>query len=1471
MTDENKELSLESRLRTVWQRLQRKHLCAGLLALCRWAISLFLLGMALDWLIDLPSIIRIVMLAALVGVSLYQAWRSRWQNLRRFNATRTALQTEKQEGGLESLLVTAVQFGEDPAEGTSNALWKETRRKAEGTAKALEPRKIVNFRKLRTPGLIALALVAIILVLGIVNGPLLSAGFSRIFTPWVSVSYPTKTILDLQSGDLVLKEGDSARIDIGISGVVPDQATLLLQTGGGEPREITLEINKGNCEYTIASASRDFRYQVKAGDARSEWHKVAVITAPRISDVKVRLNFPEYLERSADTVEALTLTVPQETKIHWELTLDRPVRDAILLRDGQEPLPLEVTGNGLKLVIDEKVDASRGYSFSWIEKEHGFDFTSPRYYLQVASDQLPQVELTSPDSNLNALLDRELQLGVRARDDHDIDSATITYRVNLRPKKTVRLDTVIENGGGEQLLDWDYRKVLPDLKVGDSISFVVEVSDKYPDGSHKAHSETRRITFLSRKEYLAQIEKKKDRLLSRVCTTYRQERAAHELVGKLDPKENSYLQTCQLEAIRQEMLRQQLKDIAGEVQTLLEDLEANKVTKAVEAETLTQVKAGLESIAENQIATAASLLRDQTGREENLDPTSAILVVNQAARELADLVLQRGIDFAREVFARESHMLAKEQATIRLLAIQPRGENEALAKRQEQLAGWTDHLRTSLRKGMRYDKRPIAVLGLTQRIKELGASRATDKMRKSAGLIRNGKTAEAATLQNEILIPLLEAEFSVRTGAEYAAIMKFRSQLEALLKRQKELHATCEKMTAADFKKDHQKLAKTQAEIQELLVTSLLPPIPTPKPRLFDQTFPSAPPVMKLRTEGENAMAKAVFQLAAGEQKEALIHQLEVAKRLAEFSELLDRSSLELSLRAQGLNALVSTATERITLIEDFEERQIILLEQTEEAALDEVKPDSQAEAQQFLAEEVAAFRQALLKNKEAKEDALPLLNRLEQVMKEMQKAATPLKANQAEDALEPQEAAADLLSDAKELATAQIERLSLLQSLYSFQRSVGIASGWMADIVAEQSDLVDATRKAKPEDAPKLTPVMQNLRQCYTDIAPVLDLVAGRLDAGTPLLFAGTDLEDAILAVEDGDFEDATDAQEVAAESLAEVKVLVDAVQRQTGYVAEIVEYLHSVQTDAASIAFGQAQVREQLAGLEGKIPDALVTEQAALQAKAVEYGNQLKKVTGMSSFIKLEETTGPSSFLDPGIQMKAAQESLKARQTNEAVTRMQLAETSLKSSAEQLFLIITMLHGLPSIEMTSTSSEELGLLLEVLALASDQRDLSRQTEAEDDVKIFIDQQRKLSAASTRILRGDPPHPKLISAYTELAFTMAAIQPGDRPTTRQRQEAANDALRHFIIEQALILETGLAAPASSDDPILTEAETDDLSESVANFVSDLVAGEAPKDKNTEWQVLGNRNRAALNQNFARELPLEYRGTLKNYYERVAK
>jgi hypothetical protein len=47
------------------------------------------------------------------------------------------------------------------------------------------------------------------------------------------------------------------------------------------------------------------------------------------------------------------------------------------------------------------------------------------------------------------------------------------------------------------------------------------------------------------------------------------------------------------------------------------------------------------------------------------------------------------------------------------------------------------------------------------------------------------------------------------------------------------------------------------------------------------------------------------------------------------------------------------------------------------------------------------------------------------------------------------------------------------------------------------------------------------------------------------------------------------------------------------------------------------------------------------------------------------------------------------------------------------------------------------------------------------------------------------------------------------------------------------------------------------------------VAGEDPEAGRSEWEVLGRRDRAALNENFVRELPLEYREFLKDYYERL--
>ncbi|MGB1129888.1 MAG: hypothetical protein ACPG4K_07550, partial [Haloferula sp.] len=997
----------------------------------------------------LPGWVRGIVTLVLLVVSLRQAWRHGWSRFRAFDPSTTAKEVEVAKGGMNSLLVTAVQFQQQGASaGTSASMWEQALSSAEVAAKEIPAEKVVSFAALKRPLQIGGGLVVLLILMAVLKGPFLAAGFGRLFTPWQAIAYPTKTKIELGEGELVLKEGSAGAVEIRLSGELPDTAELALQTGEGRPREIELEVVDGLCSYEIASASRGFSYRVKAGDARSEWRQVRVIPAPRLSEVAVNLEYPAYIDREAETVEALTLTVPEETQVKWSLTLDTPIREAMLHRDGVDDVPLEIGEDGRTLVLAETAAASRGYSFSWIEADHGFEFTSPRYFLQVASDQAPRIELTAPQANLNAMLGRPLELAVRAQDDHGIGATTITYRVNRRPEKVVALSTPVQSGAGEQTLDWDYREELADLQIGDTVSFVVEVSDKYPGeaGPNRARTESRRITFLSREEYLAAITKQMERLLTRVRTLYRQERAAHELVSSLDPEADSYLPTCQLEAIRQEMVREQLVATADEVQALLDDLAANQVSDAVESDMLSALQSDLRLIAKEDVLNAADLLRSQVGAEVR-DPLPAIGAVNKAARELAELVMQRGIDASREVFARETHMLARELAGLRLRLITAGAdEAEALASAHEDVAAWTVDLLDQLTKHMSYDKKALHVLGLNRRIHSLRTGGLTESLKDVAKLARGGEFAKAATTQYPLIRPLLESEFTMRSGSQFAQMRDLREQVAIVQAGQKELFEKGK--TLEDF----EQLAQHQSELRDQLVLATLPSIPAPRATIFDLELMPVPPTDERRLAAEAAMDQAIEKLEAGSKDEATKSQMEALDALQEFSIILEVWSVELAQMSLGVSASVSDATDRLGVCEQFEARQVALLVQTEEAALDENNPPALLEDQQGLLEEVQDFRKEIAGVEgEAPKNLLPLIGRLDAVAKAMEESVGVLKEGKPEEALEPQEMAADALAEARTLAEQQLIQFNLLNGLIGFQQSVEKATVGMADLVGGQ------------------------------------------------------------------------------------------------------------------------------------------------------------------------------------------------------------------------------------------------------------------------------------------------------------------------------------------------------------------------------------------------------------------------------------
>ncbi|MBI1337914.1 MAG: hypothetical protein GC164_13265 [Phycisphaera sp.] len=1465
---------LDSRLRSVWKREQALHFSTGLLTAVRWGIGLFVLCVAVDWLADLATPGRAALLLAVLAVPCFFALRSGWRQLRTFSALRTALKIERHHGNLTSLLVSAVQFREQAAQGTQpDHLRLNTCRLAEQAADSLRPEHTVPFDSLRRPATVSSAFVLAVVLLAMVNGSFLAAGVMRLFVPWSAVAYPTNTHIALDQQGLTIKEGDSAQINAQITGVIPDKARIAVRTGTGSAREITLDVDHDRCTYTIASASRDFTYRIKAGDARTPWHTVRVVPAPRIERVKVDLTYPPYLDTPPESVEALTLTLPEGTDVHWQLSLDRPVRSARFIRDGEEPMDLPVTGDGRVVTLNEKVAASRGYSFEWVEKEHGFDFASPRYYLQVASDQPPKVELTSPQGNLVAMLNRPLILTVRAQDDHGIGATRVTYRVNQHDEQTTQTQSPVASGEGDQPIDWDYRKALPDLEVGDTVSFNVEVSDRYPGegGPHVARSETRRITFLSKDKYLEQVAKRQDRLLLRVQSIYRQQRSAHEAVRAFDPHQSDYTQACQLEAIRQELVREQLQETAVEFKALLDDLAANNIKDAVEFEPIDRMRAKLNDIADKPIAQAASLLRAQSGfvegrSSDKRDPHPAAYAVNAAARELGGLVMLRSIDSAQEVYARECHMLALEQATLRLRTID-RGSNEeaqAVATLQDDLAQWTEGLANDLLRGMRYDKRPLAVLRLTRGVKDLRAAGTVGKMREAAALIRSGQTDQASALQDEQTRFLLNCEFSVRLSGAYTTLLDTTSKLKAMIEAQRQLRMSCQSAPAVELEKLKPAVVQGQAALRKQLFELMLPTVPAPRTRMFDDAFPEAPPVPALVSQAQSAMVKATQHLGEDQIEPAAAQQAQAEQALARVVEILERWSTELGLESQGMGTLVAASSERLSWLEKYETQAVNFLEKTDATAAEEKKVDSLVDVQQLLTDELVQFKKDLLKQYRdlADPDIPPLVSRLERAERSLTAALESLRNNKADEAIGLQETAADTVAEARELVVAQGGRLAMLQDLLMFKRSVGFANRYMSDIVAEQRDLIQATQTSTPKTAADLQPIFTNLRNCLVEVAPLLQLVAGRLDAGTPLAFANTDLEDAADSLKAGDKADALDAQDVAAESLGKVQQLVAAVQTQTGYVAEIVEYLHHAATEASMLEYQQDELRRRTEPAGEDQYSALAMQEADLAERASEYSQSLLLATGMTAFDRA------------GAQAGEAHNTLQSGDRDAAVEQMKGVVSVLNENIEAITAIITMLNGLPSIEVTPKTDPGVLRLIDVLALASDHKQLLREAHGCDPqaLKALADRQAEIDSRCLEISHKGEEHPMLRAAQEHLAAAVAALTASDRETVLREQRGADEALRHFIIEQALILQTAKATSSGDDDvPTMFTESSDAEHEVTAGFVADFVSGEAPQDKRSEWNVLGQRNRAALNQNFARELPLEYRGLLKDYYERVAK
>jgi len=1468
-----KPTRLHSRLRAVHGRGQLRDLLMGMMALLKWAVILFAVALAVDWLVHLPALVRVVVLGLLLGVSGRKAWLAGLRYLRSYSPARSALMVESHYEGLESLLVTGVQFSEGGhLPGTSETMSELTVRSAEEAAAPLRPDEVVPLGELKRPAGMSGLLIAGVCIVAIVNGPLLMAGLARIFTPWRAVAYPTRTHIELDGREIVVKEGESVQILARLSGEVPERAMLAIRTGRGSPRKRILEVVDDACVYKMGAAFRSFDYYVRAGDACTDWHTVRVISSPRVTETRIRLVYPSYMKRPDETMESMTLTVPEGVGMEWTLRLDRPVRDPKFGIEGGKPIPLTISDDGLTVKHTMDATASGAYSFSWTDREHDFGFTTAKHYLQVAPDQPPQVEFTSPQRNLFATVGRKLVLSYRASDDHGIGESKIVHRHGNAEEKAVPFTPRASKDRSVHVLDWDYRKALKGVDVGDTVSFAIEVSDRYPgpDGPHRVRSETRRLTFLSREDYLEKVHEMRARLLSQLRSIYRQERAAYDAIKGLDPADDAFEQTCFLESSRQDILAERIMALNKGIRALVDDLAANGIKDKAEFEGLAELRASLEHIRAENIARAASLLRD-LGPSADSDVRDVIKtadVINDAARGLSSLVLQLGVREAMEVFARELHVIAGSQSALRVELLESSGKAAALPAKQKELARWLDGLLAELSARDDYSKAPLMTVRLARMVKNLRSAGIGRSMARAADLLSGGKVDEAARRQGRIISDIFELECHIRVGSEYEALLNARELFAAGVGELERMELDSDRPAPESSASARAEMAHSLDMMQRNVRLLIMPAIPAPQPHLLADKPTDVPPVEPLVSSLQDSLRQAAQSLRAGKPDASRAHRKGAADVLGRLNKIVEARLLEIT-RTSRYAGDSGAAMERSSMVRELLAGQMRLTEKTEDAEYDETSGVYLAPSQLHLSKEVLRMRDRLARKASrasfSSKTVAPMLKMLEKASAAMVKSAPAIEANKLGDAIEHQDDALDALQGAMGFANNESNGWLGLANLLMTAEGVAVPARYMRDIAAEQRDLIAETRKSKPAERKRLLAIQKNLGQAVFEVGGLVAGTGSALDFEQAMLFAGSDMGLSAQKLEASDVSGAVRAQTQAAESVADLSGQFDASEKQFYYFVTVMEFLQGMHTDGVVVLDKLSGTRAAVENAGGDDAGPTVEFLEALLRESEAFSSLLFNATGRKDYTKAHET------------LLSAVKELKAGDRDAFVDELTSAEDAFKESMDELRELMAHVAYVPSISPVEAPAEY-NVMLDMVSLLVRLKELSvtAYRAKADQLKGALSGLRESEETVRDLLEDTNRHAFVVGAQKSLTQALALLAQGKRPEAHAALRESTAMLRRCVLEYALYYveikrPRGSRRRKKAKSGIVKMFKMSNKFKAAYDKNYGGVEGEDPQSGRSEWEVLGRRDRAALNENFVRELPLEYREFLKDYYERLAR
>ncbi len=330
--------------------LLRARLCGeGVL----WALSVLVVAvffsLAVDYVLRLDRPLRAaISVAALLAVALV-AWRELLRPLLvPMDSPDLALLVERRFGQLDDRLIAAIQFSQQGSLaplGMSDTLVAAMAREANELARSLDFRDVVDFRSFRQTALIASLAVVSLGGFTAWQYPTMQLWFQR-NVALANVDWPQETYLQVLGGpDFKILRGEDLTITVVArdGSVVPPHVTFHARypSLAGTTEDRIDPDAQGRFVLTVRNVSEEFSFWVTGGDDRLDRrrrHRVALVDAPGLADVRFRMEPPSYYRSRPPESDGSSgiLSVGAGWWVHLRAVATKDLRHAVAILDSEE-------------------------------------------------------------------------------------------------------------------------------------------------------------------------------------------------------------------------------------------------------------------------------------------------------------------------------------------------------------------------------------------------------------------------------------------------------------------------------------------------------------------------------------------------------------------------------------------------------------------------------------------------------------------------------------------------------------------------------------------------------------------------------------------------------------------------------------------------------------------------------------------------------------------------------------------------------------------------------------------------------------------------------------------------------------------------------------------------------------------------------------------------------------------------------